>query len=242
MHYVRGRGRQRHHPVLSIVATAPRGRAGQQVHAALRQPHHDVDDVPRGARRPEGPPPGPVRLLSRPVAREAGTRDLLAAALDAERLPRRCSRRCSPPETVDEWFLCGPFAMVEDLRSTLGEVGVDPRRVHRELFYTGNGATGTKRPSRNTGRSSRERLSGHDPPRRPGGHVRARSRRARRSSTARCGSETTPHTHVVAESARHAGPAWSRARSRWITSTRSRRTRRRPATYSPASPIPPASA
>ena len=58
------------------------------------------------------------------------------------------------PEAIDEWYLCGPMAMVEDLRSTLGEVGVDPRRVHRELFYTGNGATGTKRASRIPGRSS----------------------------------------------------------------------------------------
>ena len=40
-----------------------------------------------------------------------------------------------PPETVDEWFLCGPFAMVETARATLLEYGVDPAHVHLELFH-----------------------------------------------------------------------------------------------------------
>ena len=41
------------------------------------------------------------------------------------------------PETVDEWFLCGPMEMVEELRGVLLEHGVDTAHVHRELFHTG---------------------------------------------------------------------------------------------------------
>ncbi|WP_410574723.1 fatty acid desaturase [Amycolatopsis sp. cmx-4-61] len=38
------------------------------------------------------------------------------------------------PDTVDEWFLCGPIEMVTDLRDVLVEHGVDADRIHVELF------------------------------------------------------------------------------------------------------------
>ena len=37
--------------------------------------------------------------------------------------------------TVDEWFLCGPFAMVEQARAVLGEHDVAPGNIHTELFH-----------------------------------------------------------------------------------------------------------
>jgi ring-1,2-phenylacetyl-CoA epoxidase subunit PaaE len=40
-------------------------------------------------------------------------------------------------EQPDEWFLCGPMAMVESLRDTLLARGVDSHHVHRELFHAG---------------------------------------------------------------------------------------------------------
>ncbi|MCR1785819.1 fatty acid desaturase [Nocardioides carbamazepini] len=40
-----------------------------------------------------------------------------------------------PTSTVDEWFLCGPVAMVSDLRDLLLERGAEPDRVHVELFH-----------------------------------------------------------------------------------------------------------
>jgi ring-1,2-phenylacetyl-CoA epoxidase subunit PaaE len=40
-----------------------------------------------------------------------------------------------PPETVDEWFLCGPFGMVERARAVLRERRVPGSSVHRELFH-----------------------------------------------------------------------------------------------------------
>jgi ring-1,2-phenylacetyl-CoA epoxidase subunit PaaE len=42
-----------------------------------------------------------------------------------------------PPDTVDEWFLCGPMEMVDSLRDALLARGVDSHHVHRELFHTG---------------------------------------------------------------------------------------------------------
>jgi ring-1,2-phenylacetyl-CoA epoxidase subunit PaaE len=37
--------------------------------------------------------------------------------------------------TVDHWWLCGPFGMVEDAISVLTGLGVARDRIHRELFY-----------------------------------------------------------------------------------------------------------
>ena len=41
-----------------------------------------------------------------------------------------------PPGDVDEWFLCGPRGLVDSARELLMEWGVDPSRVHAELFHT----------------------------------------------------------------------------------------------------------
>lgn len=43
-----------------------------------------------------------------------------------------------PPDTVDEWFLCGPYEMVVTARRLLEEQeGVPPETVHDELFFAG---------------------------------------------------------------------------------------------------------
>jgi phenylacetate-CoA oxygenase/reductase PaaK subunit len=39
------------------------------------------------------------------------------------------------PTEVDEWFLCGPLELVTTARETLLDHGVDPDRIHLELFY-----------------------------------------------------------------------------------------------------------
>ena len=41
------------------------------------------------------------------------------------------------PETVDEWFLCGPFELVQMVRDDLADLGVDAEKVRYELFTTG---------------------------------------------------------------------------------------------------------
>jgi ring-1,2-phenylacetyl-CoA epoxidase subunit PaaE len=73
------------------------------------------------------------------LSREARGVDLFDGRIDGERLRRFCSGLFEPGQ-IDEWFLCGPMEMVEDLRSTLSQLGADPRTVHLELFHASNGA------------------------------------------------------------------------------------------------------
>lgn len=42
-------------------------------------------------------------------------------------------------EHVDEWFLCGPEGLVEELSNTLEYHGVDTGTIHKELFVSGTG-------------------------------------------------------------------------------------------------------
>jgi ring-1,2-phenylacetyl-CoA epoxidase subunit PaaE len=71
------------------------------------------------------------------LSREAQEVELFSGRLDRERLSRLL------PVTVDvagvdHWWLCGPFAMVEDAIALLTELGVDRARIHRELFWVGD--------------------------------------------------------------------------------------------------------
>ncbi len=42
-----------------------------------------------------------------------------------------------PPGSVDGWYLCGPLAMVEEIRAVLRGSGVARELVHTELFHVG---------------------------------------------------------------------------------------------------------
>jgi len=68
------------------------------------------------------------------LSREAQDAELMSGRLDAARLTK-INETLVPVETVDEWFLCGPFEMVTDLRVALLDQGADPHRVHTELFH-----------------------------------------------------------------------------------------------------------
>ncbi len=68
------------------------------------------------------------------LSREPQDAELLSGRLDAARLTK-INETLVPPETVDEWFLCGPYGMVIDLRQALLDQGVSPSRVHSELFH-----------------------------------------------------------------------------------------------------------
>lgn len=71
-----------------------------------------------------------VHLLSR----EAREVELLTGRLDADRL-RTLLPLLIDIHAVDHWWLCGPFGMVTDATEVLGEYGVEPARIHRELFW-----------------------------------------------------------------------------------------------------------
>jgi len=80
----------------------------------------------------------PARMrLVHVLSREAQEVDLFSGRLDAAKL------RALLPATVDvpgvrDWWLCGPFGMVEAAIGVLTELGVPPDKVHRELFYVEN--------------------------------------------------------------------------------------------------------
>jgi ring-1,2-phenylacetyl-CoA epoxidase subunit PaaE len=71
-----------------------------------------------------------VHLLSR----EAREVELLTGRLDAPKLRTLLPLLIDVPG-VDHWWLCGPFGMVTDATQVLGELGVAPERIHRELFW-----------------------------------------------------------------------------------------------------------
>ncbi len=68
------------------------------------------------------------------LSRETQDAELLSGRLDAARLTK-ITETLVPVETVDDWFLCGPYPMVVELREALLEQGVSARHVHTELFH-----------------------------------------------------------------------------------------------------------
>jgi len=57
------------------------------------------------------------------LSRERQEAELLSGRLD--------------PAGVDEWFVCGPRAMIEGARATLAGRGVEAAHIHSELFHAG---------------------------------------------------------------------------------------------------------
>jgi ring-1,2-phenylacetyl-CoA epoxidase subunit PaaE len=68
------------------------------------------------------------------LSREAREVELLSGRLDAAKL-RTLLPLLIDVADVDHWWLCGPFGMVTDATEVLGEFGVAPGRIHRELFW-----------------------------------------------------------------------------------------------------------
>ena len=78
----------------------------------------------------------PSRLAVHHVlSREQRTAPLLSGRIDAEKLETMLEMLIRP-ETVDEWFLCGPFELVQLARDTLAAKGVPAEHVRYELFTT----------------------------------------------------------------------------------------------------------
>jgi ring-1,2-phenylacetyl-CoA epoxidase subunit PaaE len=77
----------------------------------------------------------PARLeLVHLLSREAREVELLTGRLDGDKL-RTLLPLLIDVDAVDHWWLCGPFGMVTAATEVLGEYGVEPGRVHRELFW-----------------------------------------------------------------------------------------------------------
>ena len=77
----------------------------------------------------------PARLdLVHVLSREPREADLFTGRLDNEKLTRLLDVLLDV-ESVDHWWLCGPFAMVTEAKALLDTLGVPGDRVHQELFY-----------------------------------------------------------------------------------------------------------
>ncbi|GAB3791414.1 1,2-phenylacetyl-CoA epoxidase subunit PaaE [Nocardioides ungokensis] len=77
---------------------------------------------------------GPRFQVVHVLSREPRDVELFSGRLDAERL-RRLLGALVPVGSIDHVWLCGPFAMINDAREVLEELGVPAERVHFELFY-----------------------------------------------------------------------------------------------------------
>jgi ring-1,2-phenylacetyl-CoA epoxidase subunit PaaE len=77
---------------------------------------------------------GPRVHLLNVLSREPTEADIFNGRLDAERL-RDLFTALVDVDDIDHWWLCGPLGMTEDAVAVLSELGVDRKRVHRELFY-----------------------------------------------------------------------------------------------------------
>jgi ring-1,2-phenylacetyl-CoA epoxidase subunit PaaE len=68
------------------------------------------------------------------LSREPQDVELFTGRLDRERVARLLEV-FAPVETVDEWYLCGPFGMVTGVQDLLRDAGVDGQHVHHEIFH-----------------------------------------------------------------------------------------------------------
>ncbi len=80
----------------------------------------------------------PTRLtLHHVLSREQRTAPVLSGRIDEQKL-RTILALLIDPAGVDEWFLCGPLALVDLCREVLADVGVARERIRFELFTTGD--------------------------------------------------------------------------------------------------------
>jgi ring-1,2-phenylacetyl-CoA epoxidase subunit PaaE len=68
------------------------------------------------------------------LSRENQDVELFSGRLDRERLERILGA-VVPVRTVDQWYLCGPFGLVETAQGLLADLGVDSHHVHHEVFH-----------------------------------------------------------------------------------------------------------
>jgi ring-1,2-phenylacetyl-CoA epoxidase subunit PaaE len=73
------------------------------------------------------------------LSRETTEVELFSGRIDNDRL-RRMFATILPLDTVDEWFLCGPYAMVVGAQDLLLSEKVAREHVHAELFHVGDEA------------------------------------------------------------------------------------------------------
>lgn len=102
----------------------------------------------------------PTRLnLVHVLSRETQESPLLSGRLDAERF-RAIRDRLLVADGVDGWFLCGPQALIAEVRAALLADGVPAASVHTELFHAETGAPRVPVPAPAAGTTASVRLGG----------------------------------------------------------------------------------
>jgi ring-1,2-phenylacetyl-CoA epoxidase subunit PaaE len=89
---------------------------------------------------------GPRFQVIHVLSRERRDVDLFSGRLDADRL-RRLLTGLVPLAAMDHVWLCGPFAMLQDARAVLDQLGHPTDRVHFELFYVDEPPPAPMRPT-----------------------------------------------------------------------------------------------
>ncbi|WP_053206757.1 1,2-phenylacetyl-CoA epoxidase subunit PaaE [Jiangella muralis] len=123
-------------PVLSIVATALDTEPGSRV--TLLYGNRTSSSVMFLDELADLKDRHPGRLqLVHVLSREPGSTQLLSGRLDGDRLGRVLDTLL-PPDTVDDWYLCGPYDLITTARGVLAARGVDRAHVHAELYHVGD--------------------------------------------------------------------------------------------------------
>lgn len=73
------------------------------------------------------------------LSREDQGTDWLKGRIDAEKV-RQYAHTFFKPAEIAHYFICGPEEMINQVKDTLIEVGVDPKKIHYELFTVSSAA------------------------------------------------------------------------------------------------------
>jgi ring-1,2-phenylacetyl-CoA epoxidase subunit PaaE len=135
-------------PVLSIVATTLAVEPRSQVTLVYANRTHasvmfleEVEDL-------KDRYPDRFQLIH-VLSREPQEVELFSGRLDGPRFQRLLDS-VVPPADVDDWFLCGPYEMVGNLRGLLVAEGVPKRSVHAEVFHVESGPPARRTPARDS--------------------------------------------------------------------------------------------
>ncbi|MEP7035580.1 MAG: 1,2-phenylacetyl-CoA epoxidase subunit PaaE [Dermatophilaceae bacterium] len=120
-------------PVMSLLSTALAEEPGSRVTLILGNRHttsimflEELEDL-------KNKYPDRFHLIN-VLSREAQDVELFSGRLDRERLEQILDA-IVPVSSVDQWYLCGPFGLVESAQVLLRDLGVDSRHVHHEVFH-----------------------------------------------------------------------------------------------------------
>jgi ring-1,2-phenylacetyl-CoA epoxidase subunit PaaE len=78
------------------------------------------------------------------LSRERLDSELFSGRITGEKAMQFFEKLIDPAD-VDEFFLCGPYPMIESIRETLWQLSVDKEKIHFELFTPAGGWNGEKK-------------------------------------------------------------------------------------------------